>query len=101
MSDTKRMRSDTTRLRSEMRRMRGTAAVLLGGILLAGVAAAEPTVAEDLFAVITLRGKPCGKVVEYRKRAEGDYDVTCKSGDRYRVYTKNDRVVIEERPRKP
>lgn len=55
-------------------------------------------VPEDLFAVITLRGKPCGKVVSYEQLKENDYLVKCESGHRYRVHvTENDRVVVEER----
>jgi hypothetical protein len=63
----------------------------------AGPAAAEMSTAEDLFAVIALSGKPCGKVVNYSKLAERDYDVTCESGDRYRVYVKDERVVVQKR----
>ena len=56
------------------------------------------TVPQDLFAVITLRGKPCGEVKSYEKRAENDYLVTCESGHRYRVHvTEEQRVVVEER----
>ena len=52
----------------------------------------------DLFAVIALRGKPCGEVKSYEKRAENDYLVTCESGHRYRVHvTEDQRVVVEER----
>ena len=73
------------------------AAVCAAGFALASPAAADMSTAEDLFAVITLRGQPCGKVVEHQKRAENDYDVTCETGDRYRVYVKDDRVVVEKR----
>jgi hypothetical protein len=67
------------------------------GFAIASPAAAEMSTAEDLFAVITLRGQPCGKVVTHQKRAENDYDVTCETGDQYRVYVKDGRVVVEKR----
>jgi len=55
-------------------------------------------VPEDLFAVITLRGKPCGKVKSYERRAENDYEVVCESGHRYRVYVnEQQRVIVEDR----
>jgi hypothetical protein len=73
------------------------------GIVAAAAAASaqapEPRVSvpEDLLAVLTLRGKPCGEVVEHRRRGDNDYDVTCSSGDRYRVFVRDGRVVIETR----
>jgi hypothetical protein len=55
-------------------------------------------VPEDLFAVITLQGKPCGKVKSHERLGENDYLVTCETGDRYRVYVNEDqRVVVEKR----
>jgi hypothetical protein len=82
------------------------AASLLLALVLLGVAPparaqadAEPvSVPQDLFAVITLRGKPCGKVTSYQKTGENDYLVTCETGHRYRVYVSADqRVVVEEK----
>ena len=78
-------------------------APLIAALLLAPAAGAEEgqrdvAVPKDLFAVITLRGKPCGQVKSYEKRTENDYLVTCTSGHRYRVYiTEDQRVVVEER----
>jgi len=55
-------------------------------------------VPEDLFAVITLQGKPCGKVKSHERLGENDYLVTCETGDRYRVYVNQEqRVVVEKR----
>lgn len=53
------------------------------------------SVPEDLLAVLTLRGKPCGEVVDYRRRGDNDYEVRCSSGDHYRVFVREGRVVIE------
>ena len=55
-------------------------------------------VPEDLFAVITLQGKPCGKVKSHERLGENDYLVSCETGDRYRVYVNAEqRVVVERR----
>jgi hypothetical protein len=51
--------------------------------------------AEDLTAVIALQAKPCGKVVNAVKRGENDYVATCQDGNRYRVYVKDGRVIVE------
>lgn len=50
----------------------------------------------DLTAVIALNGKPCGKVVTAMKRGENDYVATCEDGNRYRVYVKDGRVIVEK-----
>lgn len=66
--------------------------------LLALAASAEPAVPEDLLAVLTLRGKPCGSVASVERKGESDYFVTCSDGHKYRVFIgPGDRVVIEEK----
>ena len=50
----------------------------------------------DLTAVIALNGKPCGKVVAAMKRGDNDYVATCEDGNRYRVYIKDGRVIVEK-----
>lgn len=52
--------------------------------------------AQDLAAVIALNGKPCGRVVNATKRGDDDYVATCEDGNRYRVYVKDGRVVVEK-----
>jgi hypothetical protein len=52
--------------------------------------------AADLTAVIALNGKPCGRVVTAMKRGENDYVATCEDGNRYRVYIKDGRVIVEK-----
>jgi hypothetical protein len=52
--------------------------------------------AQDLAAVIALNGKPCGRVANATKRGEDDYVATCEDGNRYRVYVKDGRVVVEK-----
>ena len=52
--------------------------------------------AADLTAVIALQAKPCGKVVNAAKRGENDYVATCEDGNRYRVYVRDGRVIVEK-----
>lgn len=51
----------------------------------------------DLFSVLALRGKPCGRVVGSQKQGEEDYLVLCEDGHRYRIHIEGERVVIEAR----
>jgi hypothetical protein len=51
---------------------------------------------EDLTAVIALQAKPCGKVVNAAKRGDNDYVATCEDGNRYRVYVRDGRVIVEK-----
>ncbi len=59
--------------------------------------ASGDALARDLFSVLALRGKPCGRVVEATRQGEQDYLVRCESGNRYRIRIEGDRVVIEDR----
>jgi hypothetical protein len=59
-------------------------------------AADDPKQRQDLSAVIALQGKPCGEVVSYVVKGDSDYVATCKDGNRYRVYVKDGRVVVEK-----
>ena len=63
----------------------------------AAAAADDPKQRQDLSAVIALQGKPCGEVVSYVKNADNDFVATCKDGNRYRVYVKDGRVLVEKR----
>ena len=63
---------------------------------LAAVAADDPKQRQDLAAVIALQGKPCGEVVSYVAKADNDFVATCKDGNRYRVYVKDGRVIVEK-----
>jgi hypothetical protein len=60
------------------------------------VLAQDISEAADLTAVIALNGKPCGKVVTAAKRGDNDYVATCEDGNRYRVYVKDGRVIVEK-----
>ena len=52
--------------------------------------------AADLTAVIALQGKPCGKVVSVAKKGDNDFVATCEDGNRYHVYVRDGRVVIDK-----
>lgn len=73
--------------------------IALAAALLATAAAAadDPKQRQDLTAVIALQGKPCGEVVSYATQADNDYVATCKDGNRYRVYVKDGRVLVEKK----
>ena len=70
------------------------AAVLIS---LGASAADDPKQRQDLSAVIALNGKPCGEVVSYVVQADNDFLATCKDGNRYRIYVKDGRVVVEKK----
>ena len=63
---------------------------------LAASAADDPKQRQDLTAVIALQGKPCGEVVSYVAKGDNDFVAACKDGNRYRVYVKDGRVVVEK-----
>ena len=52
--------------------------------------------AADLTAVIALQGKPCGQVVSVTKRGENDFVATCQDGNRYHVFVRDGRVVVDK-----
>jgi hypothetical protein len=56
----------------------------------------DPKQRKDLSAVIALHGQPCGEVVSYVVKGDNDYVATCKDGNRYHVYVKDGRVVVEK-----
>jgi hypothetical protein len=75
-----------------------TFAILLATCAAAtALAAADPKQKQDLTAVIALNGKPCGEVVSYAVQGDNDFVATCKDKNRYRVYVKEGRVVVEKK----
>jgi hypothetical protein len=55
----------------------------------------DASIRKDLTAVIALQGLPCGEVTQAARKGDNDYVATCKDGSKYRVYTKDGRVVVE------
>jgi hypothetical protein len=82
-----------------MRSILPYAAIPLLALAASGQPAAKSvSVPQDLLAVLTLRGKPCGSIASYEQKGESDYFVTCSDGHKYRVFIgPGDRVVIEEK----
>ena len=70
--------------------------LLASAVIALPLAADEISDATDLTAVIALQGKPCGKVVNVAKRGQDDYVATCQDGNRYHVYVKDGRVIVEK-----
>lgn len=64
---------------------RATVLVLMCGFSSPLLAAMVGT-PEDLAAVIALHGRPCGKVVDYKRSGENDFVARCATGDVYRVF---------------
>jgi hypothetical protein len=77
--------------------MRLHAALAIAFLPLAVLAAADPRQLQDLTAVIALNGKPCGEVVSYVVQGDNDFLATCKDGNRYRVFVKDGRVLVEKK----
>lgn len=59
-------------------------------------AAEDPAVLRDLTAVIALQGQPCGQVVSATKQGDNDYVASCQDGNRYRVFIRDGRVVVQK-----
>ena len=58
----------------------------------------DELVKKDLFAVITLQGHDCGKVVSFERQQEHDYVATCRNGQSFRIYVVPEgRVAVEKR----
>ena len=56
----------------------------------------DPAVLRDLTSVIALQGQPCGQVVSAAKQGDNDYIASCQDGNRYRVFVKDGRVVVQK-----
>ena len=76
--------------------MKAIALLACGLFAGAALAADDPKQRQDLTAVITLQGKPCGEVTSYVVKGDNDFVATCKDGNRYRVHVKDGRVVVEK-----
>jgi hypothetical protein len=60
------------------------------------MAADDATLRKDLTAVIALQGLPCGEVVNVVVKANNDYVASCKDGNRYRIFLKEGRVIVQK-----
>lgn len=79
---------------------------LLATLLAAAPLAAEPpepggavSTAQDLQAVLALRGLPCRAVDSHERLGPADYAVRCRDGERYRIHVDADgRVQVKRQP---
>jgi hypothetical protein len=81
-----------------MNRFTLTVAQLLVTAALVGAQPAtdEEALKKDLTAVIALHGQPCGEVIAVTVLGQDDYAASCKDGNKYHVYLKEGRVVVEK-----
>ena len=80
-----------------MKRITRAASIPLCIATFLAFAANDPKQLQDLTSVIALHGKPCGDVVSYVAQGDNDFLATCKDGNRYRVYVKDGRVMVEKK----
>jgi hypothetical protein len=60
-------------------------------------AAEDVSLLKDMTSVIALLGLPCGQVVSAVKKGDNDHVVTCKDGNRYRVFLNAEGRVVAEK----
>lgn len=70
----------------------------LPALLLAMTAVgAEDPLGKDLKATIALQGMPCDQVTSSTRSGDSDYTVSCRDGNRYRVFVDaQGRVVVKK-----
>ena len=61
------------------------------------IAADDQAMGRDLKATIALQGFPCDQVINSKRNGDSDYAVSCKDGNRYRVFVDSTgRVVVKK-----
>ena len=61
------------------------------------MAADDQAMGRDLKATIALQGFPCDQVINSKRNGDSDYAVSCKDGNRYRVFVDSaGRVVVKK-----
>ena len=82
-------------------RARVSALIVPFAVLFAGPspAAEDVTLLKDLTSVIMLLGLPCGQVVSAKRQADNDHLVSCKNGNRYRVFVNAEGRVVAQKQR--
>ena len=73
-------------------------ALALGTSSVAIAQDSDVKVKKDLKTVLALQGKACNDIDRLESLGENDYLVTCKDGNRYRIWINaDDRVIVEDR----
>jgi len=60
-------------------------------------AAEDAALLKDMTSVIALLGLPCGQVVNAVKKGDNDHLVSCKDGNRYRVFLNAEGRVVAQK----
>lgn len=60
-------------------------------------AAEDAALLKDMTSVIALMGLPCGQAVSAVKKGDNDHVVTCKDGNRYRVFLNAEGRVVAQK----
>lgn len=82
---------------SERTSIRTLVAALSMAASLPSAAADDPALLKDLTSVLALLGLPCGQVVSATRVKDDDHVVTCRDGNRYRVYVNAEGRVVAEK----
>ena len=80
-------------------RIRGWTGVIVLALFctLPSSAAEDVELLKDLTAVIALLGLPCGEVVSATRLKDNDHEVTCRDGNRYRVFINAEGRVVAQK----
>ena len=54
-------------------------------------------IGSDLKATIVLQGLPCSQIAQQTRNADSDYNVSCKDGNRYRVFVNAQGLVVVQK----
>jgi len=61
------------------------------------LAAGDPALLKDMTSVLALLAMPCGQVVSAIQKADNDHIVSCKDGNRYRVFVNAEGRVVAQK----
>ena len=60
-------------------------------------AADDATLLKDLTAVVLLLGLPCDQMVSAKRQADNDHVVSCRDGNRYRIFVNAEGRVVAQK----
>ncbi len=80
-----------------MPKLTSIGAVLAACLLSPAQAAESVTLLKDLSSALSVLGQPCGPVLSATRQGENDHVVTCKDGNRYRVFINPQGKVVAQK----
>jgi len=80
------------------KRIHAAALVLSLALVASFPASADAALLADLTSVVALLGVPCGEVISTTTAGPNDHTVTCKDGNRYRVFINGAGRVVAQKP---